>query len=89
MMVFKPETKVRVQDKFDCDSVAGDPLQVAAARPERLSMAVPVMVICGVVTVAPETGEAIASDGGVLSIFSVTDAVAEPPVESVAVAEPT
>ena len=89
MMVFKPAASVRVQDKLDWESATGEPLQVALATPERLSLAVPAIAICGFVTVAPETGDAIANAGGVLSIFSVTDAVAVPSPAAVTVPDAT
>ena len=51
-------------------------MQVALAMPERASATVPVTVIEEAVTVAPGVGEVIAAAGAVLSILSVTDAVA-------------
>ena len=45
--------------------------------PESASVTVPVTVIGEVVTVAPGAGEVIVAAGAVLSILSVTDAVAE------------
>ncbi len=89
MIVFDPAASVTPQDKLPCASVAGDPLQVTVAIPERVSAIVPVTIICGLVTIAPEVGEPIATAGGVLSIFSVTEAVAVPPAPSVAVREIT
>lgn len=45
MMVFTPAARVRLQDKFDCERAAGEPLQVAIATPDRLSVTVPVKMI--------------------------------------------
>jgi hypothetical protein len=75
-MVFAPVARVTLQDRADRVSVAGAPLQVALAMPERASATVPVTVIEEAVTVAPGVGEVIAAAGAVLSILSVTDAVA-------------
>ena len=76
-MVFGPATSVTLQDRADCVSVAGEPLQVALAMPESASVTVPVTVMGEVVRIAPGAGDEIVADGGVLSILSVTDAVPE------------
>jgi hypothetical protein len=88
-MVFDPVARVTLQDRADRVSVAGEPLQVALAMPESASVTVPVTVIGEVVTVAPGAGEAIVMVGEVLSILSVTEAVAVWPALSVAVREMT
>ena len=87
--MFAPATSVTLQDKADWVSVAGEPLQIALAMPESKSVTVPVTVIGEAVTVAPDAGEAIVVVGGVLSIWSVTEAVAVWPALSVAVREMT
>ena len=45
MIVFNPAVNVRLQEKLDAESVAGEPLQVALAMPEIASVTVPAMVI--------------------------------------------
>ena len=45
MIVFNPAINVRLQDKPDWVSAAGDPLQVTLAMPDKASVAVPVRVI--------------------------------------------
>src|ERR1035441_8531287 len=88
-IVFGPVTRVRLQEK-DCPlRAAVTPLQVTFATPESVSATVPVTVICGVVTVAADAGEVMESVGVVLSILSVTEAVAVLPAASVAVREMT
>jgi hypothetical protein len=88
-MVFDPVASGTLQDRAGRVSVAGEPLQVALAMPESASVTVPVTVIGEEVTVAPGAGEAIVVVGGVLSILSVTEAVAVCPALSVAVREMT
>ena len=88
-MVFCPAVRVTVQVKFPCAMVAGALLQVALAIPESVSEAVAVTVSCAVATVDPVAGETRFRTGAVLSILSVTEAVAEFPAESLAVLETT
>ena len=88
-MVFGPATSDTLHDRADWVSVAGAPLQAALAMPESESVTVPVTATGEAVTVAPDVGEAIVVVGGVLSILSVTEAVALRPALSVAVREMT
>ena len=60
-------------------------MQVALARPDRLSTTVPVNATWGTVTVAPATGVVMTNVGAVLSIFRVTEALAVFPPASTAV----
>ena len=85
--MFRPAARLTLHDREDWAIVAGKPLQVACAMPERASVTVPVTVIGEVVTVAPGVGKLIATVGAVLSILRVTDAVALFPAPSVAVRE--
>lgn len=87
MMVFGPLTSATLQENAVCATTAAEPLQVVLAMPESESVTVPVRVIGEVATVTPGAGEPMETAGGVLSIFRVTDAVAEFPVLSVEVRE--
>ena len=82
-------TAARVQEKFPLVTVPVVPLQVSAAMPLSASEVVPVTVACGVVIVDPLAGEMMLRIGALLSIFNVTDAVAEFPAVSVAVLDTT
>lgn len=86
-IVLAPAASGTLQDRADGVTEAGRPLQVALAMPERPSVAEPVTAAGEVVRVAAWIGVVIATTGGVLSIFRVTEAVALLPKLSVAVRE--
>ncbi len=86
-MVFSPAASVKLQEKFGPFSAAATLLQVTFATPESVSETVPVIVSWGTVTVAAGAGDVMANVGRVLSILSVTEAVAKLPAASVAVRE--
>src|ERR1035437_1321669 len=86
---FEPDDKETEQVKAGAVTVAGVPLQETEAMPERASIRVPVMVWGNAVTVLPLAGDEMAREGGVLSSFMVTDAVAVLAALSVTVPEIT
>lgn len=86
VIVFDPFVSVAVQLNVPLWTVVDAPLHVTAATPERLSDTVPETTKLAFVTVELFAGEVIARAGAVLSILSVTDAVALSPIASVAVA---
>jgi hypothetical protein len=88
-MVLVPTVRVTLQDRLDWASVAAAPLQVTPAIPESASVTVPETARGDVVTVAPDAGALMAIVGAVLSILSVTVAVAVLPALSDAVRERT
>ena len=88
-MAFDPVARARMQEKFAPFRTAAMPLQVTFDMPDSASAAVPVIVSCGLVTVAAADGAPIVRMGLLLSIFSVAEAVAVLPTASVAVREMT
>ena len=88
-ITFVPETSVAVQETEPFWRVAGLPLQEALVIPERLSATVPVTACVEAVVIVLLAGDVIETVGPVLSILSVTEALAVAPFASVAVAEIT
>jgi hypothetical protein len=88
-ITFVPDTRVAVHETDPLWMVAGLPLQEALAIPERLSATVPVTCWVEAVVMVLFAGDVMDTVGPVLSIFSVTDALAFAPFASVAVAEIT
>ena len=60
-------------------------MQLTLAIPERASLALAATGDCGFLNIVPGAGEEIETTGGVLSIFTVTEACAVFPAMSVAV----
>lgn len=89
LIVLGPETRFTEQLKEPLCTVAGTPLHVTAATPDRLSDTEPVTETEVEETVAPFAGEVMLMLGGVLSRLMVTDVEAVFPAASVAVPEIT
>jgi hypothetical protein len=75
-----------VQVNVPLEMLAAVPLHVTPATPESTSLTVPLTCSAELAAVEPFAGDVIAITGAVLSILSVTDAVALSPIASVAVA---
>jgi hypothetical protein len=86
---FVPAERLIPQLKVPTFKLAGVPLQVTLAMPERVSVTIPAIVCEALNDELPLLGDVIEIVGGVLSIFSVTFAVADVPALLVAVPEMT
>ena len=86
-----PDTRLTLHVNVELKTVAAVPLQVTEATPEMLSRSLPLIPIVDVLSaiVDPLGGETIATVGGVLSRFTVTEVFALFPATSVAVPETT
>jgi hypothetical protein len=84
-MELAPETRVTLQAKEPEVSVAGEPLQVTEATPDKLSETEPASWSAAALTEAPFAGEEILMTGGVWSIFRLVVVLALFPALSKAV----
>jgi hypothetical protein len=84
VITLTPERSEMLQAKLEPLSVADTPLQERAATPERLSLAEPVSVSAGVLTVVPFAGLVMLICGSVWSKFTDTGTVDVFPAWSVA-----
>src|SRR2546427_13281454 len=82
---FAPRASVTPQPRLPALNVAGTPLHVTPARPERSSVTVPVADTVAVSSVAPSTGEVKANAGAVRSMLTLANTTAVFPARSVAV----
>ena len=80
-----PSASVIAQPNWPEATDAGAPLHWTVSMPERPSVTLPATVRDALLRNAPSGGEAIATLGAVLSMFSVTVTLAEFPAASVAV----
>jgi hypothetical protein len=84
-----PSASGTEQSKRWPETLAGAPPQVTPSSPERPSPTAPATAIDAPPACAPSTGEVTLKAGGVLSMLSVTPAVAVLPARSVAVPSTT
>jgi len=81
----KPTLSEMLQENDPLETNDATPLHVNAEKPDKASVTVPVTVTAPAGNDAPSVGEVTASAGMVLSMLSVTLAVAVSPLASVAV----